>query len=85
MNLKPIRTRPYTPRTNGKAERFITTLLGEWAYAMSLQTSEEQNRWLPVYLRIYNGRRCHIALGGLSPQLCHTDCCTLNDLLRNHT
>jgi transposase InsO family protein len=70
LNLKPIRTRPYTPRTNGKAERFIKTLLGEWAYAMSFQTSEERNRWLPRYLGIYNGRRCHMALGGLSPQQC---------------
>nr|WP_245552562.1 IS481 family transposase [Cyanobium gracile] len=47
MDLKPIRTRPYIPRTNGKAERFIKTLLAEWAYAMAFQTSEERNRWLP--------------------------------------
>lgn len=47
LDLRPIRTRPYTPRTNGKAERFIKTLLGEWAYAMPFQTSEERNRWLP--------------------------------------
>ena len=68
MDLKPSRTRPYTPRTNGKAERFIKTLLGEWAYAMAFQTSEERNLWLPRYLALYNGRRCHMALGGLSPQ-----------------
>ena len=68
MDLKPIRTKPYTPRTNGKAERFIKTLLGEWAYAMAFQTSDERNRWLPRYLALYNGRRCHMALGGLSPQ-----------------
>jgi transposase InsO family protein len=42
LDLKPIRTRPYTPRTNGKAERFIKTLLGEWAYAMPFQTSSEE-------------------------------------------
>lgn len=70
LNLKPIRTRSYTPRTNGKAERFIKTLLSEWAYAMSIQTSEERSRRLPHYLGIYNGRRCHMALGGLSPQQC---------------
>ena len=68
LDLKPIRTRPYTPRTNGKAERFIKTLLGEWAYAMPIQTSEERKRWLPRYLGLYNGRRRHMALGGLSPQ-----------------
>ncbi|MFM8525897.1 MAG: integrase core domain-containing protein, partial [Cyanobacteriota bacterium] len=62
------RTRPYTPRTNGKAERFIKTLLGEWAYAMPFQTSEERNHWLPRYLGLYGGRRCHMGLGGLSPQ-----------------
>lgn len=70
LDLKSIRTKPYTPRTNGKAERFIKTLLGEWAYAMPFQTSEERNRWLPRYLGLYNGRRCHMALGGLSPQQC---------------
>lgn len=70
LDPKPIRTRPYTPRTNGKAERFIKTLLTEWAYAMAFQTSEERNRWLPRYLGLDNGRRCHMALGGLSPQHC---------------
>ncbi|MEB3202407.1 MAG: DDE-type integrase/transposase/recombinase, partial [Synechococcus sp.] len=68
MDLKHSRTKPYTPRTNGKAERFIKTLLGEWAYAIPFQTSVERNRWLPRYLGLYNGRRCHMALGGLSPQ-----------------
>ena len=47
---------------------YIKTLLGEWAYAMPFQTSVERNRWLPRYLGLYNGRRCHMALGGLSPQ-----------------
>jgi hypothetical protein len=37
---------------------------------MAFQTSEERNRWLPRYLGLYNGRRCHMALGGLSPQQC---------------
>jgi len=68
LDLKPIRTRPYTPRTNGKPERFIKTLLGEWAYAMAFQTSEERKRWLTRYLRLYNDRRCHKALGGLTLQ-----------------
>ena len=51
--------KPYTPRTNGKAERFIQTLCREWAYGMSFQNSEERKRWLPRYLRLYNQRRCH--------------------------
>lgn len=68
LDLKPIRTKPHTPRTNGKAERFIKTLLEEWAHTMALRTSEERNRWLPRYLALYNGRRCHMGLCGLSPQ-----------------
>jgi transposase InsO family protein len=68
LDLRPIRTKPYTPQTNGKAERFIKTFLAEWAYVMTYQTSEERNRWLPRYLGIYNGHRCHMALGGLTPQ-----------------
>jgi transposase InsO family protein len=46
----------------------IQTLCREWAYGMAFQTSEERKRWLPRYLRLYNDRRCHLALGGLSPQ-----------------
>ena len=61
------RTRPDSPQTNGKAERFIKTLLAEWAYWMAFQASTEQNRWLPRYLAIYNGRRCHVALAGRTP------------------
>ncbi len=67
LGLTPKRTRPYTPRTNGKAERFIMTLLAEWAYAMAFQSSTEQNLWLPRYLAIYNGRRCHMALASRIP------------------
>ena len=70
LGLKPIRTKAYTPQTNGKAERFIKTLLGEWAYVIGYQTSEERNRSLPRYLGIYNRHRCHMALGGLSPLQC---------------
>jgi len=67
LGLTSKRTRPYTPRTNGKAERFIKTLLNEWAYGLSFQSSEERNRWLSRYLAIYNGRRCHMALAGRTP------------------
>ena len=68
LKLKHIRTRPYTPRTNGKAERFIQTLCKEWAYAMPFQNSQERNAWLPRYLSIYNRIRKHSALGSRSPQ-----------------
>ena len=61
------RTRPYTPRTNGKAERFIQTLLREWAYAMPYATSAQRARALPTFLHRYNWHRPHAALGGLPP------------------
>jgi len=68
LSLKHIRTRPYKPRTNGKAERFIQTLCRELAYGMPFQNSEERNQWLPRYLSIYNRLRKHAALGSRSPQ-----------------
>ena len=68
LKLRHIRTRPYTPRTNGKVERFIQTLCKEWAYAMAYPNSEECNQWLPRYLAINNRLRKHSALGWLSPQ-----------------
>ena len=68
LKLKHIRTKPYTPRTNGKAERFIQTLCKEWAYAMPFQNSQERNAWMPRYLSIYNRLRKHSALSGRSPQ-----------------
>lgn len=56
------------PRTTVKAERFIRTLLEEWAYGMAFQTSEERNQWLSRYLGIYNARKCRMALDGLTPR-----------------
>jgi transposase InsO family protein len=53
LKLRHVRTRPYAPRTNGKAERFIQTLCKEWAYAMAFPNSEERNRWRPRYMMIY--------------------------------
>jgi transposase InsO family protein len=67
LGLRHIRTRLYTPRTNGKAEQFKQTLCPEWAYGMSFQNSEERIRWLPRYLSIYS-LRMHAALGWRSPQ-----------------
>ena len=62
LGLMTKRTRPYTPQTNGKAERFIKTLLAKWADSMAFNTSTERNHWLPRHLSIYKGRRCHMAL-----------------------
>ena len=60
-------TRPYRPRTNGKAERAIQTLLNEWAYARAYQSSEHRSRALASYLRWYNRRRPHSSLGNRPP------------------
>jgi transposase InsO family protein len=68
LGIKHIRTRPYTPRTNGKAERFIQTLCREWAYGMAFKNSCERNQLLPRLLSIYNRLRKHTARGGQSPQ-----------------
>lgn len=61
------RTRPYTPRTNGKAERFIQTLLREWAYRRPYLTSAARTKALARYVRYYNHRRPHASLGRRSP------------------
>ena len=65
--LRHLRTRPYTPRTNGKAERFIQILLHRWAYAFAYPTSAHRTRALVGWLRWYNRRRPHGSLGGLPP------------------
>ena len=65
--LKHIRTRPYTPRTNGKAERFIRTMLGGWAYGAIYGTSAERTRALAGWLDHYNRRRPHGSLNRQTP------------------
>jgi transposase InsO family protein len=59
--------RPYTPRTNGKVERFHQTLMREWAYAMEYASSAARREALPHWLDHYNGRRSHSALGNRPP------------------
>jgi transposase InsO family protein len=61
------RTRPYTPRTNGKAERFIRTLLHEWAYAQAYSTSAHRTRALPRYLYYFTTHRKYFGLHGQTP------------------
>ena len=58
---------PYTPRWNGKVERFIGTLLSEWAYARPYRSSSERARALSSFVRFYNRRRPHSSLGGKPP------------------
>jgi transposase InsO family protein len=67
IGVRHLRTRPYTPRTNGKAERFIQTMLREWAYGRPFTSSYRRRAALPGWLRRYNERRPHAALGGAAP------------------
>jgi transposase InsO family protein len=67
LALRHHRTRPYTPRTNGKAERFIKTLLREWAYFRLYRCSDSRARQLPRWLHFYNQERPHASLGYLPP------------------
>ncbi|HVQ57412.1 MAG TPA: IS481 family transposase [Solirubrobacterales bacterium] len=67
QGARHILTPPYTPRWNGKVERFIQTLKREWAYAHSWPDSAERTRALPSFLRYYNRRRPHSSLGDRPP------------------
>ena len=67
LRLRHRRTRAYTPRTNGKAERFIQTLLREWAYAVPYGTSRERTRALATFLAYYNRQRPHASLDYAPP------------------
>ena len=67
MGLHHLRTRPYRPRTNGKAERFIRTMLGGWAYGAIYGTSTERTAALDGWLWIYNHRRPHGSLSHKTP------------------
>jgi transposase InsO family protein len=67
LGLRHIRTKPYTPRTNGKAERFIQTSLREWAYAQAYQNSVERKAELPSWLHRYNWHRPHTGIDDKTP------------------
>lgn len=62
LGVRHLRTKPYTPRTNGKAERFIQTALREWAYASAYQTSARRTQALKTWIHHYNWHRPHSAL-----------------------
>jgi transposase InsO family protein len=67
LGLRHIRTRPYTPKTNGKAERFIQTALREWAYAKAYVHSSGRTAELPRWLHRYNWHRPHTSLKAKPP------------------
>lgn len=78
LRLRHLRIRPGRPRTNGKAERFIQTLLREWAYGQIYGSSDERTANLPRFLERYNYRRPHGSLGKQVPAS------RLNNLVRNY-
>jgi transposase InsO family protein len=65
--IRHLRTKPYTPKTNGKAERFIQTALREWAYAHAYDTSDQRAAQMPVWLHRYNWHRPHGSLKAQTP------------------
>jgi transposase InsO family protein len=67
LSIKHIFTKPYTPQTNGKAERFIQTALREWAYATAFENSDQRCSALPFWLHRYNWHRPHASLGKNTP------------------
>lgn len=79
LGLRHLRIKPGRPRTNGKAERFIQTLLREWAYGQIYGSSDERTTNLSRYLQRYNFRRPHGSLGKQAPAT------RLNNLVRNYT
>jgi len=77
--IRHKRTRPFRPQTNGKAERFIRTLLDEWAYARPYRSNGDRLQALRRYVDFYNHGRPHTAIGGLVPQA------AVNNVLEHHT
>ena len=84
LGLKHLRTRPYRPRTNGKAERFIRTMLAGWAYGALYRDSDERRKALAGWLDFYNRHRPH---GSLShqPPLQRLEALTRNNLARSYS
>ena len=83
LGITHKRTRPYTPRTNGKAERFIQTALREWAYARSYRNSSQRARELPRWMHYYNWHQQHPGIDYQCP--INTLGINMNNLLALHT
>ena len=83
LGLKHIRTRPYSPKTNGKAERFIQSCLREWAYARAYQTSAQRKAELPYWLHHYNWHRPHAGINRKTP--ISRSGLDVNNLMRLHS
>jgi len=79
LGIRHLRIRPRRPRTNGKAERFIQTMLNEWAYSRIYGSSTERTAALPLFLERYNYRRPHGSHGKRAPAT------RLNNLVRNYS
>lgn len=82
LGLKHLRTRPYRPQTNGKAERFIRTMLGGWVYGAVYGSSAERTAALDGWLWRYNHERPHGSLGRKPPSARLAE---LNNLLGSYT
>ena len=82
LGIRHIRTRPYRPRTNGKAERFIRTMLGGWAYGAIYRSSAERTAALSGWLEFYNWRRPH---GSLSKRPPGARLAELNNVVGSYT
>ena len=83
LRIKHLRTKPYTPRTNGKAERFVQTSLREWAYARAYSTSQHRAAELPIWLHRYHWHRPHGGIGAKPP--ISKIALTKDNVLRLHT
>ena len=79
LGLRHLRIKPYRPRTNGKAERFIQTLLNEWAFVRLYGSSAERSAALPLFLERYNFRRPHGSLAKRAPAT------RVNNLIGNYS
>jgi transposase InsO family protein len=84
LSIRHIRTRPYTPRTNGKAERFIKTLVDGWAYDAVYGSSRERANALPPWLDRYNRKRPHRSIGRMPPMARLTEL-NANNVVGAHT
>jgi len=67
LSLKHLRTKPYTPKTDGEAARFIQAALREWAYALAYPASDHRKAYLPRWNHMYNWHRPHDSLKSKTP------------------